>query len=64
VLGGGHEATLDRAVLLCEAFAELDELEARLVGKANARAAERAAPHTEVRVRVRVTLGLPKPTLT
>ena len=30
VLAGGHEAALDRAVLLCEAFAELDELEARI----------------------------------
>ena len=47
VLAGGHEAALDRAVLLCEAFAELDELEARIVGEADARAAARTARYTD-----------------
>ena len=55
--GGGREAALDRAVLLCEAFAQLgaapapracqDDLEARLVGEHNVRAAERAAPQAD-----------------
>ena len=47
MLAGGHEAALDRAVLLCEAFAELDELEARIVGEADARAAARTARYTD-----------------
>ena len=55
--GGGREAALDRAVLLCEAFAELgaaqspqacqDDLEARLLGDYNIPAAERAAPQAD-----------------